>query len=247
MNELAELLFVVASVDRLTLLHTIGKERLRLTQLASKLSASTQETSRHLIRLQDAKIIGKESDGCFTLTPLGKSLLILLPAMKFLTRHKEYFLSHDISSLPSEFVERIGELEKSEFRQGVGAVLSHTADVIRNAEEYVWLCSDNPMDLRTLAGKSSAEGVPFRIVIPAARIGESDAETLGAELEAKTELRLAEWVSAGIAMNEKKAGVTFPTLTREIDFNSGFGGDDLPLHKWCADLFMFHWNKSKKA
>lgn len=247
MDELVELLFVVASVDRLTLLYTIDKERLRLTQLASKLSASTQETSRHLSRLQDARIIGKESDGCFTLTPLGKSLLILFPSMRFLARHREYFLSHDISALPPEFVERIGELEQSNFRHGIGEILSHIADVIREAEEYVWLCSDNPMDLTNLAGKGSGENVPFRIVVPTARTGASVPGTPSTELGDNTELRLVDRVNAGIAMNEKRAGVTFPSLTGEIDFNSGFGSANPSFHKWCADLFMFHWNKTRKG
>ena len=241
-----ELLFVVASVDRLTLLYAIDKERLRLTQLASKVSASTQETSRHLSRLQDARIIGKESDGCFTLTPLGKSLLVLFPSMGFLARHREYFLSHDLSALPSEFVERIGELEQSEFRQGVGGILSHTADVIREAGEYVWLCSDNPMDLTTLGGKGAGENVPLRIVVPAARMG-ADVPGTNAELGSNTELRLVDRVSTGIAMNEKRAGVAFPSLTGEIDFNSGFGSANPSFHKWCADLFIFHWNKGKKV
>ena len=48
-------------------------------------------------------------------------------------------------------------------------------------------------------------------------------------------------------MNERVAGVTFPSVTGEIDFNSGFGSDDPSVHKWCADIFMFHWNKAKSV
>jgi predicted transcriptional regulator len=244
---LAELLFAVASVDRLTLFSLIGKERLRLTQLASKLSASTQETSRHLSRLQEAKIIERVSDGCFILTQLGKTLRVLLPSLKFLTRHKEYFMSHDISALPLEFIERIGELEQGEFRHGIGEVLSHTADVFRGAEKYVWLCSDNVMDLTTLGGKCAGEDVLLRIIVPTASIDEIAPETLRAELGVKVELRVVDRVKAGLAMNERKAGVTFPDVTGKIDFNGGFGSVDPSFHKWSADLFMFHWNKAKSV
>jgi predicted transcriptional regulator len=247
MEDLAGLLFAVASVDRLTLFYTIGKERLRLTQLASKLSASTQETSRHLSRLQEAKIIERGPDGCFILTPFGKSLLVLLPSLKFLTRHKEYFLSHDISTLPLEFIERIGELEQGEYRHGVGDVLSHTADVFREAEKYAWLCSDNVMDLSTLGGKGAGEDVLLRIIVPTASIDEIVPETPRAELGVKVELRVIDRVNAGLAMNERRAGVTFPDLTGQIDFNGGFGSVDPNFHKWCADLFMFHWNKAKNV
>ena len=246
LEDVTGLLFAVASVDRLTLFYTISKERLRLTQLASKLSASTQETSRHLSRLQETKIIEKESDGCFILTPFGKILLVL-PSLKFLTRHKEYFLTHDISALPLEFIERIGELEQGAFSHGVGYVLSHTADVFREAEKYAWLCSDNVMDLSTLGGKGAGEDVLLRIIVPTASIDKIAPETPRAEPGVKVELRAIDRVNAGLAMNERRAGVTFPDLTGQIDFNGGFGSVDPNFHKWCADLFMFHWNKAKNV
>ena len=62
-DEILKLLFDISSSDRLTLLFAIRKENLRLTHLAEKISATTQETSRHLGRLTDAKLIEKNSDG----------------------------------------------------------------------------------------------------------------------------------------------------------------------------------------
>jgi predicted transcriptional regulator len=243
MEDLAELLFAVASVDRLTLFSTIGKERLRLTQLASKLSASTQETSRHLSRLQEAGIIEKESDGCFILTSLGKALVALLPSLKFLTQHREYLLLHDISVIPLEFLERIGELEQGQFAYGVGVVLRYIAQVFREAKRYVWLASDNAMDLSTLGGKAASGDVLLRIVVPAGSTG--GVPSPSTELETKVEVRLVEKVYAGLALNEKSAGVALTDLTGKIDFNSGFASGDPRFHRWCTDLFMFHWNEAK--
>jgi len=83
-----------------------------LSQLTAKLSATPQETSKHLMRLRNAKLIEKDSDGFFGLTAFGKIILNLVPSIKFLTQNREYFLSHDISSLPLEFIERLGELQE---------------------------------------------------------------------------------------------------------------------------------------
>jgi hypothetical protein len=47
-DEMVKLLFDISSTDRLTLLFAIRKENLRLSQLAEKISATIQETSRHL-------------------------------------------------------------------------------------------------------------------------------------------------------------------------------------------------------
>jgi len=79
LEELAELFFRFSTSDRLTLISAIKAEKLRLTQLAKKFSATVQETSRQLIRLGDAKLIEKDSSGFYSLTALGRLLLDLLP------------------------------------------------------------------------------------------------------------------------------------------------------------------------
>src|SRR5215218_9580573 len=145
MEHLAELLFILASMDRLTLLSEIGVEKRRLSQLTAKLSATPQETSKHLMRLRNAKLIEKDSEGFFGLTAFGKIVLNLLPSISFLMQNREYFLSHDISSLPREFIERIGELQEGEYAEKVGSILAHVQLVVQDAEEYIWLMADHPL------------------------------------------------------------------------------------------------------
>ena len=53
-------------------------------------------------------------------------------------------------------------------------------------------------------------------------------------------------IKAGMALNEKIAGVTFPNTTGKLDFNSGFRSSNPLFRKWCQDLFVFHWNKKGK-
>lgn len=62
----------------------------------------------------------------------------------------------------------------------------------------------------------------------------------------RIEYRLLEDVNeikAGIALNEKTAGVNFMGNTGELDFGSGFTSTDPLFHKWCQDLYVIHWNK----
>ena len=145
MERLAELLFILASIDRLTLLSEIAIKNRRLSQLTTNLSATPQETSKHLTRLRDAKLIEKGSDGFFGLTAFGKVIVNLLPSIRFVSENREYFLSHDISSLPTEFIERLGELQKGEYVDKVGTVLTHTQQVVQDAEEHIWLMADHPL------------------------------------------------------------------------------------------------------
>ncbi|MDQ3851366.1 MAG: hypothetical protein M3299_00865 [Thermoproteota archaeon] len=106
-------------------------EKRRSTQLTAKLSATSHEASKHLMRLRNAKHIVKDSDGFFTLTTLGKIIANLLPSIRFLAQNRDYFLSHDISSLPLEFIERLGDLQEGQYAEKVGSILTHVQQVVQ--------------------------------------------------------------------------------------------------------------------
>jgi predicted transcriptional regulator len=254
MEQLAELLFILASMDRLTLLSEIATEKRRLSQLTSKLSATPQETSKHLTRLRSAKLIEKDFEGFFGLTAFGKIIVNLLPSIKFLTQNTEYILSHDISSLPLEFIERLGELQEGQYVDKVGSILTHIQQVVQDAEEYIWLMADHPLGGGEYVARSgkleSSSTVTWRVIVP---VGSSiDWTRVRADVgihKGRIEYRLIEDpndIKAGIALNEKIAGFTFPDITGKLDFNSGFSSNNPLFRKWCQDLFVFHWNKAGK-
>ena len=246
MEGLGELLFDLSSTDRVTLLREISKERVRLSQLAMRLSATVQETSRHLLRLSHAGLIGKDSEGLYFLTPYGKTVLRLMPSLDFLTKHKKYFVSHDIMPLPLSFLERIGELSESTYAEKLGGVLDHTRQVVNEAKEFVWLMADQILTIDPNLQKRSLESnVSVRTIIP---VTESAAPQISANLTIpdNLEVRFADQVSAGIAMNESLAGVVFHDLSGRIDFNCGFAGRNQVFHGWCRDLFMYQWEHARK-
>ncbi len=252
MERLAELLFILASIDRLTLLSEIAIEKkLKLSQLTAKLSATPQETSKHLTRLRDAKLIEKDSDGFFGLTAFGKIIVNLVPSFRFLTQNREYFLSHDISSLPIEFMERLGELQEGEHADKVGSVLAHTQQVIQGAEKYIWLMADHRLgdqEYVTKSGKlESNSTITWRVILPSSSsINWTELRRTAGIHKGRIEYHLMEDpndIKAGIAMNEKIAGVTFPDAMGKLDFNGGFRSSNPLFRKWCQDLFVIHWNK----
>ena len=254
MEHLAELLFILASIDRLTLLSEIRVEKRRLSQLTTKLSATPQETSKHLTRLRDAKLVDKDSDGFFSLTAFGKIIVNLLPSIRFLMQNREYFLSHDISSLPLEFIERLGELQENEYGENVGAILVHLQQVVQDAEEYIWLMADHPLGRQEYVTKSekleSSSTVTWRVIIPAdSSIDWTELRRTVGTHKGRIEYHLIEdpnYIKVGIALNEKIAGLSFPDITGKLDFNKGFRSDNPVFRKWCEDFFVFHWNKKGK-
>ena len=147
MESLAELLFALANTDRLQVLSYLREEKeYRLSDIAQRLDSSIQEASKHVARLRDQSFIEKNSStGCYALTTLGKLVTRLLPSIEFLSENKEYLLTHNISSLPEEFIERIGELQEHQFNAKAGLVLSFTRQILHEADKFVWLMSDHSL------------------------------------------------------------------------------------------------------
>jgi predicted transcriptional regulator len=207
------------------------------------------------MRLRNAKIVEKDSDGFFSLTSFGEIILNLLPSINFLMQNREYFLSHNISSLPREFIERIGELQEGEYAEKVGSILAHIQQVVQGAEERIWLMADHPLGGEvhvTESGKlESSRTVTWRIIIPA-NSSNIDWTRLRASIgtrKGRIEYHLIEDpndIKVGIALNEKVAGLTFLNITGKLDFNTGFRSDNQVFRQWCQDLFEHHWSKAGK-
>ena len=255
MERLAELLFILASTDRLTLLSELHNAKLRSGHLTVKLSATPQETSKHLMRLRDANLIEKDSDGFFSLTVFGKIIVNLIPSFRFLAQNRDYFLSHDISSLPLEFIERLGEIQEGQHTDNVGSVIAHLQQVVQSAEEYIWLMADHRLgnqEYVTKSGKLETNAtMTWRVILPTgSNINWTEVRRTAGIHKDRIEYHLIEDsddIKIGIAMNEKIAGVVFPDTKGKIDFNGGFRSNNPLFHKWCKDLFVYHWNQKGRS
>ena len=113
MEALCDLLFEFSNEERLKILFELEKGPKNLTSIAKDLDFTSQGTSRNIARLVETSIIRRNPDGEYELTPYGSVSLKLLSSYEFLSRNRQYFLSHDVSVLPYQFINRIGELNAS--------------------------------------------------------------------------------------------------------------------------------------
>lgn len=243
MDNVAELLFELANADRTTILSEINRKPLRLSEVARKLSVTVPEASRHLERLREAKLIEKDSSASFRVTPYGRVALLLLAPFGFFRDNREFFLSHDLSSLPPGFVQRIGELSEYQYLDRLDDMLALVERVISGARKYVWLMSDQQM--RQSYPHEHAETVSVRLVFPNS-IGTEVIERVRKRIGPSLGIGLVEDVSVAIAMNETVAVICFSGLDGRMDFSRGFTGDTAIFHGWCRDLYAYFWENSRK-
>ena len=241
------MLFELSSEDRLKILREVGKDGRRASQLVPDICATVQEASRQVNRLHDAGLIERDADGRYGLTPVGTVLLKLLPSLDFVSRNRAYFLEHDISTIPQEFLERVGELSESELGETAGLVLRHGEMILREAKEYIWLLSDHAVYSGQMIAQSVKDKeVRVRILVPA--IEPDDRPGLMAAkdgLRDRLEVRFVPDIRVAIAMSEDRAGVAFPNLVGKIDYNAGLRGTGDGFRRWCSDIFSFYWQRSK--
>lgn len=242
MSNAAGLLFELANTDRLRILAEIDKEPLRLSQIARKLSATAQETSRHLERLRKAKLIEKDSTSSYRITSFGKLVVSLLPSFELLQKRREYFLSHDLSFLPPGFVQRIGELSDHQYVDRLDDALALGERVIKEAEQYLWLMSDQ--QVRQSYPHEHPEAVRLRLIVPEG-IDLQAFQRIKEQTGSRLQIRFVDDVKATIVMSEKTAVVCFPSLDGRMDFTQAFMGRAPRFHGWCRDLYNSYWENSK--
>jgi hypothetical protein len=151
-------------------------------------------------------------------------------------------------------MERLGELQEGEHTDNVGSVIAHLQQVVQSAEEYIWLMADHRLGNQEYVTKSgkleSNSRITWKVIVPASsNINWAEVRRIAGIHKGRIEYHLIgdpNDIKTGIAMNEKIAGVTFPSARGKLDFNGGFRSDNPLFHKWCQDLFVSHWNKKGK-
>lgn len=165
----------------------------------------------------------------------------MLPSMEFLVKNRNYVLSHDLSRLPSEYLERVGELVNGKLVGHFNIVLEHIKKTIAEAREYLWLIADQPIIPTASLGLGfPSRNLPVKLVIqPGYDLKTfSDAKPV---LPSRFEIAMVNEISIAMAINEKVAGVCFPAQDGKIDFGVGFIGADDRFRSWCRDMFEHYW------
>lgn len=251
----SDLLFELATTDRLAILSNIEKKPLKLTQVNKILGATVQATSRQLHRLNEANLIRKNSQGQYSLTQFGKLALALLPSFNFISNHKDYLQTHDLSFLPEKFKQRIGQLSKNEHLDGTDLSLSFRGEnILSDAGEFICCMSDEmgySFTHRSFTERQNSEKIMWRYIFPKDISMDlvTDTLTRGRALAPLANFKTAflENPKISICMNEKNAHIAFPDLTGRIDYRSVFVGENPSFHQWCLDLYNYYWGRSGKS
>ncbi len=242
-DRISKILFELASDRRVSILFELEKKNLKMQQIAKTLDMNVTETFRHLQRLSESKLLEKKVGGTYAITSLGILSIGLLKNLDFILEHANYFLEHDLSCLPYEFVNRLGELSHGEFCGDTLATLNRVRTMVYDAEEYIWAMAEQSESSHVqVANEKVSKGLQFRFIMQ-----QNLAKTIKItpEVEHLKERRSLERICVTFLINEKESVVHFRRHSGEMHY-IGFFGKDERFRKWTRDLFMYYWDRAER-
>ena len=254
MQDLCSLLFELSNEDRLNILYELKNTPMKLSRVSEKFGFTVPETARNITRLTEASLIAKDTDGYFHLTPIGEAALQFIPSFEFISKHKKYFKTHTISTLPPEYAASIGALQKSEFVNEVTVTFFNVEKTIREAKEFLWISTDQILaSVLPLFADATARGVEIKKLMPRNATIPSSIMTLANdpafERAARAKLlesRYLDKLDVFIIMSEKEiAAISFQNLEGLFDYGSFRTSNEAALN-WAKSLFQHFWEKGKR-
>ncbi len=237
------LFFELASESRLGILREINRQKSKMRELARKLDLSTTDTFRQLQRLSDALLVQKQNDGSYGITHYGIFVLRLSDNLEFIFKHRTFFYSHDFMRLPSQLLDRIGELSKAEFSSDIMASINVVQRIIREADQFVWAgAAEQPLSIRHILVESIPRGVKYKFLFDRRHV---QATSTVPGMERAVEWRAIENLPVNFVISEKEAGISFNLPNGKTDY-AGFFGKDPTFMNWVKELFQFYWTKGTR-
>ena len=238
------LFFELASESRLNILREINRQKGKMREIARKLDLSTTDTFRQLQRLSDALLIQKKNDGNYSITQYGILVYGSQTLWNCFSNIGHSSQRMILLRLPSQLLERIGELSKAEFSPDTMASINVVQRIIKEADQYLWAeAAEQPLSIRHILEESIPRGVKYKFLFPKRYI---PATPTLPEMERAVEWRAVEDIPVNIVISEKEAGISFYLPDGKTDY-IGFFGKEPVFMSWVKDVFQYYWGKATKV
>jgi predicted transcriptional regulator len=240
-----KLFFELASESRLSILRELQKENLKMQEIARRLDVTATEAFRQLERLSAALLVQRQPDGTFALAEYGKLVLQLSSSLKFVSKHRDYFSTHDVVRLPPQFVNRLSELSQADLVLDTIEVLNKGERALMEAEQYGWGIAEGtiPEHMGPIMDAQIQKGLKLKFLIPENSL---PANVSPPAMVRNLEVRCLSDLPVLVVLTEKEGSVCFRQVGGKMDY-TGFSGKDPAFLTWVKDLFLYYWDKGKKA
>lgn len=234
-----KMFFELASENRIRILNELRLSNLKTQDVARKLDVTPTEALRQLQRLSDAKLIQRQPDGTYITSQFGKLVLHLSSSIDFVSQHIEYFSTHDILRIPTQFINRISELSNTTLQMDTIESLNTGQRIMMESKEFAWGIAEGniPELMGPIMDEKISGGIQVKMLIPESLLTQD-------ELPPNVEIRGLAELPLGLALTENAAVVSFRFIEGRFDY-AGFYGTDSLFLTWAQDIFQHYWEKGQ--
>ncbi|TRO51777.1 DUF1724 domain-containing protein [Candidatus Bathyarchaeota archaeon] len=255
LERVSELYFELSNPDRLRIMQVLKDAPMKLTDISGAIDVTHQQCLRHLKRLTEVLLVERNHDGLYVLSSFGELVLQLMPSLIFVSQYGEYFSTHSVSHLPSEFVSRIGDLSESILLSNVMEALSEIESIVKNAEESInVVINKRTHSLRPHIADAVRRGIQLRSLSVTSYVPNIDVKR---EINKKDELDIIEAEKESrvivadqtdfpvyLYMSERAVFLALPLNDGTFDY-TGFFSSNPDAVQFCSDLFEYYWKRTK--
>jgi predicted transcriptional regulator len=253
-------------------IHSIYSSRLKIQILLSLLSGNTSlsklrevtgSTSQALIpkiRNLEAQMLMEASNYEYSLTPLGRIIAGRVAGfvmiMGGISRHKEFWISHDLTGLPEEFLGRIGDLHEAEVKwdnqADIMSVYSNYLKILREGTYVHGISSVMSPGIAELLIERILADVPVELVISEDSIpllSKDPYSTFLQKVGGRSNFKV--WATkdslrVGITVTDKHLSLgLFKSDGKLYDSSSDLFSSDKKALEWGEGLFAYYRNRSQ--
>ena len=234
--------YELASDSRLGILRELQKKNYKMQELARKLDLTDTEAFRQMQRLSEALLIQRQPDGAYQITQYGKLLMQFSRAFEFAFKFRQCLLTRDIWRLPTQFINRLGELSGVTLNTDSLEMVNNVELLISSSKKCLWIIGEKPLGfLDTKIGERVKEGLTIRLIFDETNRKFFDKIP---EIKGILEKRVIPIIPVTLVLNEEFAGVNLLSIDNRAD-SAVFYGKDPAFLQWATDLFLYFWEKGK--
>jgi len=237
---------------RYKILLNLLKENANLTKISKETNQSSQTILGHLKKLEISGLIQKLSDGNYSRTLYGKSILIKTKSFEFITKNQGFFKDHTFGEIPTSLLTCMGMLSNAEFVDGTVANFERWKKIIENANNFFYgIFTQVPHRTDVSLSNKFESGLKIKLIFGKNGIM-SNYEELSQKLhfinstpQEILERRMAESVFVNLMITENHACLMFPDRKNRTDASRSFISTDIDFRHWCLDFFSHKWTSSE--
>ena len=201
------------------------------------------ETLRQLQRMTGACLLEKLPDGKYKLTPYAKIVLNVSAPLDFISKFREFFMTHNLMLLPTEYRARLAELSGGVLLPTAVDTFNTVTGMLQSARDRIDGTIEVGFDTQLEIMKQRiAEGVKVRWLLQESYL--SKAKDVLRTAKKFPEMRYIPWLWGHLYQNENAADVQLRQNDGTQDYISFHGKDPMFL-QWSSDFFEYEWKKAK--